>query len=101
VVVPVVGTLGVVVVVVVALGVLGVAGVVVVGVVPLVAPEVPEVPLVAGPLEATLSPACWTLSAARLATCSTLAPRLPGALSTARLTCGLSSSSRALAVICS
>jgi hypothetical protein len=101
VVVPVAGALGVVVVVVGVLGVLGVAGVAVVlvavvVVVPVVEPLVPEeVPA------ATLSPAWATLSAARLATCSTRAPRLPGALSRTCLTCGLSSSWRALAVICS
>ena len=95
--VPVVGTLGVVVAVVEALGVAGVVVVVVV-VVPLVEPLVPEVP---GPLAATLSPASWTLSAALLATCSTRAPRSPGTLSMTFFTCGLSSSWRALAVICS
>src|SRR5512132_3222 len=102
----VLGTLGVVAVLAEELGVLGVAGVVgvlgvaVVVVVPAVAPLVPAVSVPA-PLAATLSPACWTLSAALLATCSTRAPRLPGALSRTCLTCGLSSSWRALAVICS
>jgi hypothetical protein len=98
-VVPVEGTLGVVVAVVEALGVLGVAGVVVVVVVvPLVEPLVSEVAVL---LVATLSPAWATLSAARFAACSTRAPRSPGTLSTTFFTCGLSSSWRALAVICS
>ena len=66
---------------------------VVVVVAPVVAPVVPD------PVAATLSPASWTLSAALLATCSRRAPRSPGALSTTRFTCGLSSSWRALAVI--
>jgi hypothetical protein len=82
------------------LRVVEVLGVAVVVVVPLVAPLVPDVP-VADPLAATLSPASWTLSAALFATCSTRAPRLPGALSMTRLTCGWSSTWRALAVICS
>src|SRR5215218_3303129 len=90
----VLGTLGVVVVL------AGALGVAVVVVVPAVAPLVPDVS-VPDPPAATLSPACWTLSAALLATCSTRAPRLPGALSRTCLTCGLSSSWRALAVICS
>jgi hypothetical protein len=83
-----------VVVVVVVVGVV-VVGVVVVVVEPLVAPLVPD----SVPPAATLSPAWATLSAARLATCSTRAPRSPGTLSTTRFTCGFSSSWLTLAVI--